>query len=269
MNDIYSLYGAKRPKDRGAGDFWKKRTFGKKRSVKCLAFLRKIWYDFLMTKEAKTTSGFDCVLFDLDGTLCDTFEGITRGVEYALQKFGISVADRRELTYFIGPPLDESFEKGVGLSDEDVMRAVKYYREYYERVGLYQNTVYEGIAETLSLLRARGKRLAVATSKPEIFARRILERDGIQELFDYIGGATLDFSRLKKADVIAYTMAEAGMTDCTRTLMVGDRRQDVVGAKAMGMPCAGVLYGFGTREELETAGADFLLASPRELIEIV
>ena len=151
------------------------------------------------------------VLFDLDGTLTDPRIGITGSVAYALAKFGISVDDpHRTLTPFIGPPLLESFEKYYGFSRDEARRALAYYREYFAPTGIFENTVYPGIPEALQELRAAGRRLCVATSKPEVYARRILEHFSLDSCFDAVCGATLDETRVRKADVIAYALETLG-----------------------------------------------------------
>lgn len=212
---------------------------------------------------------FDCLLFDLDGTLTDPFEGITNSVVYALEKFGIEVEDRRELIKFIGPPLVRSFSEYYGLSGEDALKAVDYYREYFSDRGIFENAVYDGVYELLSLLKARGKRLIMATSKPEIFAERIAERFSLSQYFDAIAGATMDCSRIEKTDVVRYALNLARIEDKSRALMIGDRRHDVIGAKDNGLKALGVLYGYGNRAELMEAGADFLADSPHDILRFI
>lgn len=206
----------------------------------------------------------DNVLFDLDGTLTEPFDGITNAVVYALDKFGIDVADRRSLAVFIGPPLFESFSVYYGLSDADAERAVSYYREYYADKGIYENKLYDGIESTLQELRSRGKRLIVATSKPEVFSVKIIERFGLDKYFDFTAGASLDKSRIEKADVIEYALRRGALA-AERSVMIGDRKHDVLGAKAHGLKSVGVLYGYGDREELTAAGADFIVDKPSDI----
>lgn len=212
---------------------------------------------------------FDYVLFDLDGTLTNPFEGITNCIVYALQKFGISVEDKNELLPYIGPPLYQSFEKYYGFSHENSLKAVEYYRERFAEVGKFENEVYQGIPEVLKELKARGKRLVLATSKPENFALEIMEHFNLSRYFHYIAGATLDNSRVEKADVIRYALEKSGVKDKTSVLMVGDRMHDVAGAKLNGLKSLGVLYGFGSEEELKTAGADFIAKTPQDLLKII
>ena len=204
------------------------------------------------------------ILFDLDGTLTDPFEGITNSILYALHKMGIAEQDRHKLTAFIGPPLLESFQTYYGLSPEQARRAVALYREYYARTGIFENAPYPGIFEALGALKSDGCALYVATSKPEPFAERIIEKFGFSPLLEGVAGATLDETRTQKAEVIAYALSRFHIPKAD-ALMAGDRRHDVLGAKENGIPCVGVLYGFGSREELLQAGAVRLAAAPQEL----
>ncbi len=213
--------------------------------------------------------GYRYCLFDLDGTLTDPGIGITNSVMYALEKFGIHVSDRAELFSFIGPPLGESFRRQFGFSEEQAQKAVEYYREYFRPKGIFENSVYEGIPELLKKLRENHITVALATSKPYEFAVRILEHFELKQYFDYIGGATMDGRISKKADVIAHLLDEVGNVDKAEVLMIGDRAQDVEGARANGLHSAGVLWGYGSAEELQGAGADYLAAKPEELLRIV
>lgn len=209
---------------------------------------------------------FNICLFDLDGTLTDPAVGITNSVMKALERFGISVNDRSELYPFIGPPLDYSFKTFYGFSEENAVLAVKYYRENYSVNGLFENEVYNGIPELLSELKARGIVLAVATSKPYEFTVRILERFGLIEYFDLIGAATMDGTISKKEDVIKTLLDKMVLKDKSTILMVGDRYHDIEGAKANGLNSAGVLWGYGTEEELLKAGADYLVKEPLDIL---
>ena len=210
---------------------------------------------------------FDTILFDLDGTLTDSGEGILNSAAYALEILGRPVADKSVLTPFVGPPLRESFEKLCGIFGEEADRAVKLYRGYYGEKGIYENTIYSGIPELLASLKEAGCTLVVATSKPEPFARRIIERAGLTELFTYVAGAKMDETRIKKHEVIDYALATLGEPDRSRVVMVGDREFDVIGAKKTGVASLGVLYGYGSREELETAGADVIVGTVEEAEE--
>ena len=212
---------------------------------------------------------YNYILFDLDGTLTDPGRGITNSVAYALEKFGVSVSDKKELYKLIGPPLTDSFEKYYGFSKEDALIAVEYYREYFKPKGIYENEIYSGVPELLKSLKESGKTVILATSKPEIFAIEILKYFGIDEYFDFVAGATLDKSRTKKGDVIAYALNSCNITDKSDCLMVGDREQDIKGAIANGIDSLGVLYGYGDFEELSNAGATYIAKTVDEIIKYV
>lgn len=209
------------------------------------------------------------ILMDLDGTITNPKLGITKSVQYALRNFDIHVEDLDTLINFIGPPLLHSFQEFYGFSKEEAGEAVKKYREYYSEKGLYENEEYEGIRELLTKLKDAGKTLIVATSKPEFFADKILGHFKLKDYFDDICGASLDDTRLTKEAVIRYALEKNGITDYSRVVMVGDRKHDVIGAKAVGLKSIGVLYGFGSREELELAGADEIAADFEELYRII
>lgn len=210
------------------------------------------------------------VLFDLDGTLTDPGIGITSSVQFALRAYGIEEPDLSRLYPFIGPPLTDSFQEFYGFSLQDAKDAVQKYREYFSVTGLFENEVYAGIPGMLETLCRRGLILAVATSKPEVYAERILEHFDLKKYFTVIGGADMEETRVKKGDVIAYTLErlekETGAA-CTkeRVMMVGDRLHDVCGAAEQELPCIGVLYGYGSEKELMQAGALCLAESVEEL----
>lgn len=206
--------------------------------------------------------------FDLDGTITDSSLGITNSVMYALKKFGITEDDRTKLYQFIGPPLNVSFREYYGFSEEKAWEAVAYYREYYQDKGIFENRVYDGFEEMLKVLKAAGKRLVVATSKPEPYARKIMDYFGLTDYFDYVAGMGLDGKRGTKTEVIQYALKVCGIEDKSGVLMVGDRRHDVIGAREAGIDCLGVLYGFGSREELESAGADYIVETVGDIINL-
>jgi len=210
---------------------------------------------------------FDNVIFDLDGTLTDSGEGILNSAAYALETLGRPVADKSVLTPFVGPPLRESFETLCGIFGEEADRAVKLYRSYYGEKGIYENRIYDGIPALLSSLKAAGCTLVVATSKPEPFAEQIIERAGLTDLFTYVAGAKMDETRIKKDEVINYALETLGEPDRSRVVMIGDREFDVLGAKKTGVSSLGVLYGYGSREELEEACADAVVATVEEVGE--
>jgi len=201
---------------------------------------------------------YEYILFDLDGTLTDSAIGITNSVMYALNKYGIEVSDRSELYRFVGPPLSDSFENFYGFSREDAKEAVEYYREYYREKGIFENLVYDGCENLLKTLKDNDMTLAVATSKPEVFARQILEHFDMAKYFTYIAGSNLDGTRVKKGEVIRYALESCNIRDLSKTIMIGDREHDIIGAKEAGIDSIGVLFGYGDKDELVTAGADFI-----------
>lgn len=209
------------------------------------------------------------ILFDLDGTLTDPVIGITRSVQYALKSYGIEEPDTEKLTPFIGPPLKDSFMKYYGFPEKQAAEAIGRYREYFAVTGIFENQVYAGIPQMLEHLKNAGKILLVATSKPEEFARQILEHFHLEEYFSFVGGASMDEVRVKKEDVIAYVAEAAGISDVKEAVMVGDREHDIFGGKKNGMDTVGVLFGYGSRQELEAAGADEIAPSVKELEKIL
>lgn len=210
----------------------------------------------------------NCIFFDLDGTLTDSGPGIVASVAYALRKLGVEPPEPEQLRPFIGPPLLWSFSHFYGFDEEKSKEAVRLYREYFTAGGMFENSVYPGIPDALDRLRAAGFRLAVATSKPELFSRQIISHFGLDGYFETICGASMDETRTDKADVICYAMDTLGVAP-EESLMVGDREHDVLGAKAVGVPCLGALWGYGSREELTNAGADALAETPEELSELI
>ena len=211
----------------------------------------------------------DYVLFDLDGTLTDPAEGITNSVAYALNKYGIEVADKTELNVFIGPPLGESFRKYFKFSILQSIDAVTKYREYYHDRGIFENRLYDGIPELLAFLKAAGKTVIMATSKPTVYAERIAVHFDIKKYFDIIVGSELDGTRIDKAEVIKEALRQAGDPATEKCIMIGDRLHDVNGAKKTGLRCIGVLYGYGSREELTEAGADMLAETVNDLYDLI
>lgn len=209
------------------------------------------------------------ILIDLDGTITDSGEGITKSVQYALRKMGIEIEDLNSLRKHIGPPLRDSFMEFYHYDREKANEAVKIYREYYEEKGIFENEVYDGIKEMCQRLSSAGKKLIVATSKPEVFAKKIMEHFDLAEYFTNICGSTMDGSREKKADVIRYTLEKNHITDLDQVVMVGDRLHDVIGAKENGLASIGVLYGFGSLKELEEAGAGQIAETVKDLEEIL
>lgn len=209
---------------------------------------------------------WNTILFDLDGTLTDPKEGITKCVAHALDHFGIHVDDLDTLTNFIGPPLVVSFAEFYGMDEKQAEIAVAKYRERFGTVGWAENVPYPDIAELLAELKADRKKLVVATSKPEEYAVKILEHFGLAGYFDLICGAPMHAPKGHgKADVIRDAMTRANITDLADTVMVGDRLHDVEGAHAVGLSAIGVLWGYGDRAEHAACGAEFIVSDMAEL----
>ena len=208
---------------------------------------------------------FDLILFDLDGTLTDSGPGIMNAVRYACRTLALPEPDDSTLRRFIGPPLHESFERFCSLSPDAAMHAVSVFREYYTDTGIFENSVYPGIPEALGRLRAAGRHLAVATSKPETAAERVLRRFELLDYFTWLTGAAEDSSLVLKKDVVARVLEQARAAGLRGGIMVGDREHDVIGARENGLSCIGVTYGYGPREELEGAGAVLTVDTPAEL----
>lgn len=210
---------------------------------------------------------YDTIIFDLDGTLTDSGPGIKNSARYALDKYNVEV-DEKSLNSFIGPPLVDSFMKAGGFDREKALEAVQVYREYFTAKGMFENSVYDQMEETLKALKAAGKTIMVATAKPEVFARQILEYFNLIQYFDFIGGALMNETRTSKKEVLRYVI-EANDIDVTKTLMVGDRQDDAGAALGENIDILGVLYGYGTIEELENAGVKNFVNSPAEIKDFV
>lgn len=209
------------------------------------------------------------IFFDLDGTLTDPFEGITKSVQHSLKYFDIEVADRNDLKCFIGPPLWESYMKFYGFSKDRADEAVKRYREYFSVTGLFENEVYPGIPELLRELNDKGLRLSVATSKPAVFSEKILERFDLAKYFHFLSGSELDGRRVNKNEVIEYAIENLGIDDRSKILMIGDRMHDINGAHKCGVDAAGVLWGYGDRAEHEACKADYIAENLDQLKAII
>lgn len=205
------------------------------------------------------------LLFDLDGTITASDEGITKSVQYALSHFGIEVDDLSVLKPFVGPPLRVAFPRYYGLTAEQTEKAVSLYRERYAREGIFECSVYDGIPELLKACKERGYISLLATSKPKVYAERILEHFGIAEYFTHVVGCELDGTLDAKEDIIRFARSLYPDAEKSDFLMIGDRYYDVEGANANGVDCIGVLYGYGSRDELEKAGARVICGSVGEL----
>ena len=203
------------------------------------------------------------ILFDLDGTITDSGEGIINCVIYALERFGLPIPERDSLRYFVGPPLHESFIK-QGVPAERAEEAVAVYRERYVPTGMFENSPYPGIRKVLETLKTKGHTLYVASSKPEWMCIEILKHFNLDQYFEQICGATMDTSRTNKEAVIAYLIEQNGKTD--NMIMVGDTKFDVIGAKFHGIPCIGVDWGYGSVTEMQEAGAAAIVTTMEELL---
>ena len=209
------------------------------------------------------------ILFDLDGTITESGPGIMNSVEYALNKMNREVGDRDTLKKFIGPPLTESMEKYYGMSEKEALLGVKYYREYYHDKGIYENRVYDGLEEVLKKINEAGKQAIVATSKPEKYAKIIMDHFHLTKYFACVAGMEMDGGRGTKAQVITYALEKNDITDKSKVLMIGDREHDVIGAHENGLDCLGILYGFGSRKEFEEAGADYIRENVEDILQFV
>ena len=207
----------------------------------------------------------EVLMFDLDGTLTDPGVGITKSVKFALDYFGIHTESLKEHYRFIGPPLTQSFMKYYGFTEEQAQIGVEKYREYFRDIGIFENEPYQGIGELLDCLSRIGRRMIVATSKPKVFADRILEHFDMMRYFDLVCGSELDGTRVDKGEVISYALDKADIAHLSKVIMIGDRRHDIIGAKEAGIDSIGVLYGYGSYEELDEAGATLVVKSVEEL----
>ena len=212
-------------------------------------------------------SRYQYCFWDLDGTLTDSAPGITHSVRYAMEQMGKPLLPEQDLTCFIGPPLLYSFENYLGLSPEESQRAVDLYRVCYRAGAMLECNVYEGVRETLEALNKQGIICVLATCKPHEFANRIIEHFDLAKYFSYVSGPEMDGTRNEKHEVITYALENLHIPSPDIVLMVGDRRDDVVGAARCNMKCVGVEWGFGTEEELRKAGAIEVIKQPVELLQ--
>lgn len=210
---------------------------------------------------------YDCILFDFDGTLFDTVEGITKSVRYALNKRGLD-AELDELRCFAGPPLAAMFSAVFGFSEEEAATAVADYRERYRPIGVYESSPFPGVRELLETLRAAGKTVGIATSKPQNMAELLLEREGMLALFDGICGGKPNGLNNPKWEMVESAMSLCGATS-ERTVLVGDTKYDVEGAHRCGVACIGVRWGYAAPGELEEAGADAIAEDIPDLLRLL
>lgn len=212
---------------------------------------------------------YDVILFDFDGTISDSAEGIVECYRRTFAAMGMPVPEDEVLRSFVGPPQVVTFGQRYGFQGAELERIIGVFRKEYREYGLFNTVMYPGIREMLEELRGAGKTLVVATSKPEVYAKQICDEYGITGLFDMIAGSIMDVARALKAEVIEYALAELEVTDRSRVLMVGDRLYDVEGARLCGIDCMGVTYGYGSPEELLEAGARYLAATPKDVAKSI
>lgn len=217
-------------------------------------------------------STFDTILFDFDGTVFDTSPGVFNAFDYFLAKYNMEFP-REKYSLMIGPPLKESFVNILKFPPEEADEAMNVYREYYGTKGIFECDVYPGVIKLVEDLHKAGKKVFVATSKPEIYTNQILERKNMTGLFDFVGGSDLEEkTRVEKIDIIKYVLSSNGLDSpdkFDKILMVGDRKYDVIGAHAVGIKCCGILWGFGNRDEFRECGADFICETPKDVLNLV
>ncbi|MFC4322904.1 HAD family hydrolase [Litchfieldia salsa] len=207
---------------------------------------------------------YKIVLFDLDGTLTDPKEGITKSIQYALEKMGIEELDLEKLTRYIGPPLQETFSRGYKMDDDEVKKAIDFYRERFKEIGMFENKLYHNIPQLLNSL-AKDYTLVVATSKPTVFSETILNHFNLDHYFDLIVGSNLDGTRSSKTEIIQYILDKYDKHPLGDFIMIGDRKHDLIGAKNTGIDSIGVTYGYGSVEELKSSNPNYLV---NEVIDI-
>ncbi len=209
---------------------------------------------------------YEYYFFDFDGTLCDTTEGIFNSIIYSLKCFGIEENDREKLKFFVGPPLFESYKKIYNVSDDDALWLIEKYRERYKEKAAEESLIYDGIKALLEELKRRGKKIAIASSKPQKFVDEISVYHDIYKYYDFISAESFKNNHSSKEDLINICLDFFGNPPKEKVVMVGDRFYDIDGAKAVGIDSAGAIYGFGTVEELTQAGATHLLYKPEDLL---
>lgn len=210
---------------------------------------------------------YKTVIFDLDGTLSDSKEGITKSVQYALSKMGIIEEDLTDLEHFVGPPMVEQYKISYGMSDEEAFKTLEYYRERYVPIGIYETSKYPGVVEILTKIKNSGRFIGLATSKPENMAIEVLKYLEIFDFFDEVSGADLHGPRQSKEAVLGKLFEKNPIFKKEEAIIVGDTKYDIEGANNIGIDGCGVTWGTGTREELENEGAKFVVDTPEELIE--
>lgn len=209
------------------------------------------------------------IFFDLDGVISDSKEGITKSVDYALRQFGILADSPDQYESFVGPPLVSQFKKECGFDTKQAEKAVEFYRVYYTKQGILENKMYVGIDSVIQMLYHRNCKVVLATSKPTEFARRIIDRYGILSYFSDICGSTMDSTRVKKEDVIAYAMKKNSIIHPQEVIMIGDRMHDIIGAHKNGVDCIAVEYGYGSIQELHSYQPEYLAKTITDLYKLL
>ncbi len=214
---------------------------------------------------------FDYILFDFDGTLFNTSGGVFKAFDHVVKTYKLVIEDKSVYNTMIGPPLRESFARVFHMKDDEIDAATVVYRDYYQNMGgMFDVIPYDGIVDAIKALRKAGKKILVATSKPELYARQILEKENMLDLFDFVGGSDLgEKLRVNKVDVIRYVLETQNITDKKdKCVMVGDTHFDIDGAKAAGLKSIGVLFGFGSLADLQKAGADYIAEKPSHIVPL-
>ena len=211
---------------------------------------------------------YEYILFDMDGTLNESGKGIIHCFQETLRRIGLPEKEDRELIFTVGPPLSDSFAK-LGVADKDIEKTIKIYREYYVRDGMFMSEPYKGVREMLAELKSAGKKLLVATSKNEPMTVEILKHYNLDSFFEFVAAATLDSTRITKSDVITYALQNISEKNKDKIIMVGDRENDIAGAECNGIDSVGVLYGYGSKKELEEAGATYIAETPEKVTELL
>lgn len=208
------------------------------------------------------------IFFDLDGTIIDSEPGIINSIKYSLNTLGIEMKDTSKLQAFIGPPIKESFVKVLGFTETKAEAAIAKYREYYSEKGIFECTLYDGISELIEKLYNRGYKILLATCKPEVYAKRILEHFNLMQYFSFVSGCKLDGTRSEKHEVIQNALSQMKIDDLSNAVIIGDRLYDIIGAKKTGIKSVGVLYGYGDYRELTEAGADYIVEDISDLTKM-
>jgi len=212
---------------------------------------------------------YDTIAFDLDGTLTNPERGLIASFVYALGKMGVDYGEKAELKRFIGPPIYEEWQRCFGFTPEESAKALLIFREYYSVYGWWDNEIYPGVKEMLERLKRAGKKIILATSKPEIFAKKVLDLFDISKYFDFIGGAATDKTRDKKSEVLEYSLHGVGVYDHSRAILVGDRIYDAEGAKLCGIDSLGVLYGHGSESEVRSADFTYIVNNVDDIADLL